>query len=48
MPENGLETLKQYDAILFRTIGDKRVPDDVRLPSRLEDTKKWIHAGKRA
>jgi tartrate dehydrogenase/decarboxylase/D-malate dehydrogenase len=31
MPENGLETLKKYDAILFGAIGDKRVPDDVTV-----------------
>jgi tartrate dehydrogenase/decarboxylase/D-malate dehydrogenase len=31
MPDNGLETLKKYDAILFGAIGDKRVPDDVTV-----------------
>lgn len=31
MPENGLETLKNYDAILFGAIGDKRVPDEVTI-----------------
>ncbi|MBN8201843.1 tartrate dehydrogenase [Bacillus sp. NTK034] len=31
MPENSLETLKRYDAILFGAIGDKRVPDDVTV-----------------
>lgn len=31
MPENGLDTLKKYDAILFGAIGDKRVPDEVTI-----------------
>jgi tartrate dehydrogenase/decarboxylase / D-malate dehydrogenase len=31
MPENGLDILKNYDAILFGAIGDKRVPDDVTV-----------------
>lgn len=31
MPENGLETLKKYDAILFGAIGDQRVPDEVTI-----------------
>ncbi|MEK5185529.1 tartrate dehydrogenase [Solibacillus sp. FSL W7-1324] len=31
MPEDGLETLAQYDAILFGAIGDARVPDDVTV-----------------
>lgn len=31
MPDNGLEILKSYDAILFGAIGDKRVPDDVTV-----------------
>jgi tartrate dehydrogenase/decarboxylase / D-malate dehydrogenase len=31
MPEDGLEVLKKYDAILFGAIGDKRVPDDVTI-----------------
>jgi tartrate dehydrogenase/decarboxylase/D-malate dehydrogenase len=31
MPEDGLDTLKKYDAILFGAIGDKRVPDDVTV-----------------
>ena len=31
MPDDGLETLKKYDAILFGAIGDKRVPDDVTV-----------------
>lgn len=31
MPEDGLETLKQYDAVLFGAIGDARVPDDVSV-----------------
>ncbi|MBG9588288.1 tartrate dehydrogenase [Cytobacillus firmus] len=31
MPDNALETLKRYDAILFGAIGDKRVPDDVTV-----------------
>lgn len=31
MPENGLDLLKQYDAILFGAIGDHRVPDDVTI-----------------
>ncbi|WP_243291798.1 tartrate dehydrogenase [Bacillus sp. FJAT-47783] len=31
MPENGLETLKQFDAILFGAIGDNRVPDEVTI-----------------
>ncbi|CAM3560230.1 tartrate dehydrogenase [Aeromicrobium ponti] len=31
MPDNALETLKKYDAILFGAIGDKRVPDDVTV-----------------
>lgn len=31
MPEDGLEILKQYDAILFGAIGDARVPDEVTI-----------------
>jgi tartrate dehydrogenase/decarboxylase/D-malate dehydrogenase len=31
MPDNALETLRKYDAILFGAIGDKRVPDDVTV-----------------
>ncbi len=31
MPENALQTLKKFDAILFGAIGDKRVPDDVTI-----------------
>lgn len=31
MPENALDTLKPYDAILFGAIGDHRVPDDVTI-----------------
>ena len=31
MPEDGLETLKGFDAILFGAIGDARVPDDVSV-----------------
>lgn len=31
MPNNALETLAQYDAILFGAIGDDRVPDDVTV-----------------
>src|SRR5690606_32998986 len=31
MPKNGLDTLKKYDAILFGSIGDKRVPDEVTI-----------------
>ncbi|MCM3709202.1 tartrate dehydrogenase [Sporosarcina luteola] len=31
MPENGLETLQKFDAILFGAIGDPRVPDDVTV-----------------
>lgn len=31
MPEDGLEKLKGYDAILFGAIGDQRVPDDVSV-----------------
>ena len=31
MPEDALDTLKKYDAILFGAIGDKRVPDDVTI-----------------
>ncbi|WP_251551198.1 tartrate dehydrogenase [Neobacillus muris] len=31
MPEDALDTLKNYDAILFGAIGDKRVPDDVTV-----------------
>ena len=31
MPDNALETLAQYDAILFGAIGDARVPDDVTV-----------------
>ena len=31
MPEDGLETLKNFDAILFGAIGDSRVPDDVTV-----------------
>lgn len=31
MPDNALETLKKYNAILFGAIGDKRVPDDVTV-----------------
>lgn len=31
MPEDGLETLRQFDAILFGAIGDARVPDDITV-----------------
>lgn len=31
MPENALDTLAEYDAILFGAIGDERVPDDVTV-----------------
>jgi tartrate dehydrogenase/decarboxylase / D-malate dehydrogenase len=31
MPEEALDTLKSYDAILFGAIGDHRVPDDVTV-----------------
>ncbi|WP_077210813.1 tartrate dehydrogenase [Bacillus dakarensis] len=31
MPDNALDVLKEYDAILFGAIGDKRVPDDVTV-----------------
>ncbi|KQB94774.1 tartrate dehydrogenase [Geobacillus sp. PA-3] len=31
MPENGLDILKNYDAILFGAIGDPRVPDDISV-----------------
>ncbi|SES91696.1 tartrate dehydrogenase/decarboxylase / D-malate dehydrogenase [Oceanobacillus limi] len=31
MPEDGLEILKNYDAILFGAIGDSRVPDQVSI-----------------
>jgi tartrate dehydrogenase/decarboxylase / D-malate dehydrogenase len=31
MPENGLDILKNYDAILFGAIGDPRVPDDISI-----------------
>lgn len=31
MPEDGLETLRNYDAILFGAIGDHRVPDPVTI-----------------
>jgi tartrate dehydrogenase/decarboxylase/D-malate dehydrogenase len=31
MPEDGLEQLKTYDAILFGAIGDSRVPDDISV-----------------
>lgn len=31
MPEDGLEQLKEFDAILFGAIGDSRVPDPVTI-----------------
>ncbi|SEI98856.1 tartrate dehydrogenase/decarboxylase / D-malate dehydrogenase [Bhargavaea ginsengi] len=31
MPEDGMETLKSFDAILFGAIGDARVPDEVTI-----------------
>ena len=31
MPEDGLETLQKFDAILFGAIGNPRVPDDVTV-----------------
>ena len=31
MPEDGLDTLQKFDAILFGAIGDSRVPDDVTV-----------------
>jgi len=31
MPEDGVETLKQYDAIYFGSAGDPRVPDHISL-----------------
>ena len=31
MPENALDILKEFDAILFGAIGDARVPDDVTV-----------------
>ncbi|MHA6260928.1 tartrate dehydrogenase [Sporosarcina sp. CAU 1771] len=31
MPEDGMETLKKFDSILFGAIGDARVPDEVTI-----------------
>jgi tartrate dehydrogenase/decarboxylase/D-malate dehydrogenase len=31
MPEDGLDTLRPYDAILFGAVGDRDIPDDVTL-----------------
>lgn len=31
MPKDGIETLKNYDAILFGAIGDERVPDEITI-----------------
>ena len=31
MPENGLETLRAFDAIFFGSAGDPRVPDHITL-----------------
>lgn len=31
MPEDGLETLRKFDAILFGAIGDARVPDEITI-----------------
>lgn len=31
MPDDGMEQLKEFDAILFGAIGDKRVPDDISI-----------------
>lgn len=31
MPDDGLDTLKKFDAILFGAIGDARVPDDITV-----------------
>ncbi len=31
MPEDGLETLKGFDAIFFGAVGDKELPDDITL-----------------
>ena len=31
MPEDGLETLKRFDAIFFGAVGDKDLPDDITL-----------------
>ncbi|WP_438318199.1 tartrate dehydrogenase [Sporosarcina sp. FA9] len=31
MPDNGLEQLKKFDAILFGAIGDSRVPDEISI-----------------
>ena len=31
MPEDGLDQLKNFDAILFGAVGDKRVPDEVTI-----------------
>ncbi|OAL29729.1 tartrate dehydrogenase [Fonsecaea nubica] len=31
VPENGLEELRTYDAILFGAVGDRRVPDHISL-----------------
>ncbi len=31
MPEDGLETLKRFDAIYFGAVGDKDLPDDITL-----------------
>jgi tartrate dehydrogenase/decarboxylase/D-malate dehydrogenase len=31
MPENGLDTLKSFDAILFGAVGDPKVPDHITL-----------------
>src|SRR5690625_2793631 len=31
MPRDGLEQLKQFDAILFGAVGDERIPADVSI-----------------
>ncbi|WP_298826081.1 tartrate dehydrogenase [uncultured Planococcus sp.] len=31
MPKDGLDQLKDYDAILFGAVGDKRVPDEITI-----------------
>ncbi|MBD8015907.1 tartrate dehydrogenase [Microbacterium sp. APC 3898] len=31
MPEDGLDQLKSFDAILFGAVGDKRVPDEITI-----------------
>ncbi|WP_040226563.1 tartrate dehydrogenase [Bhargavaea cecembensis] len=43
MPEDGLEQLRSFDAILFGAIGDSRVPDDITIWELIMPIRKGFH-----